>query len=50
MVASVVRQNTKHKKDENTRIDSKEIWEKKVREIYIVVFIFLPSTVEVGRW
>ena len=29
VTASVVRQNTKHKKDENTRIERKEIWKKR---------------------
>ena len=55
---SFVRRSTKHKKDENTRIEKKEIL-KKVRETgwvvlmfiyYIVVFAFLSITVEVGGW
>ena len=47
-------QNTKN--DEDTRIESKESWNKSKRNrvscsnIYIVVFAFLSSTVEVGRW
>ena len=53
LAASVVRRNTKHKKDENTRTESKEIWKKSKRNrmscfnIYIIVFAFLSSTVEV---
>ena len=39
LAASVVRQNAKHKKDENTRIERKQIW-KKVREIGWVILIF----------
>ena len=56
VAASVVRRNTKQKKDENTRIERKEIWKKSNRNkvscfnIYIVVFAFLSSTVEVDRW
>ena len=44
------------KEDENTRIERKEIWIKSKRNrvscfnVYIVVFAFLSSTVEVGRW
>ena len=38
--ATIVRQNAKHKKDEDTRIERKEIW-KKVREIGLVVLIFI---------
>ena len=34
-----VRQNTKHKKDKQARIERKEIW-KKVREIGWIVLIF----------
>ena len=39
LAASVGRRNTKHKKDENTRIERKEIWQKKVREIGWVALI-----------
>ena len=48
--------NTKHRKDEHTRIKRKEIRENNKRnrvicfDIYIVVFAFLSSTVEKGRW
>ena len=48
MAAFIVRRNTKLKKGENTRIERKEIL-KKVRKIYIVVFAFLSSTIEVAR-
>ena len=37
---TIVRLNTKHKKDENTRIKRKEIW-KKVRDIEWVVLNFI---------
>ena len=57
VAASVVRRNTKHKKDENTRIEKKKRNLKKNKRnmvscinIYIVVFAFLSSTIEVGRW
>ena len=56
VAATVVRRNTKHKKDENTRIERKEIWKKSKRNrmcccnIYIAIFAFLSSTEEVGRW
>ena len=48
----VVRRNTKHKKDENTRIERKEIRKKSRRNIVLIfiVFAFLSSTVEVGSW
>ena len=50
-----VRQNAKHKKDEHTRTDRKEIWRSKSNRvscfnIYIVVFAVLSSTVEEDRW
>ena len=51
-----VRRNTKHNKEEHTRIERKEIWNKSKRNgtscfnIYIVVFAFLSSSVEEGRW
>ena len=56
VAASVVRRNKKHKKDENTRMEWKEIWKKSngnrvsCLNIYIVVFAFLLNTTEVGRW
>ena len=52
VAASVVRRNTKHKKDEKRESKEKK-FEKKVRVIGWVVsavFAFLSSTVEVGRW
>ena len=48
-------QNTKHKKDEHTRVKRKEIRKKSKKNrvscfnIYIVVFAFLSRTVEKGR-
>ena len=56
MAASVVKRITKHKKGE-TRESKERKFEKKVREInkvscfniYIVMFAFQSSTVEVGR-
>ena len=52
---TVVRWNTKHKKDENTRTERKEIWKKSKRNrvscnIYRIMFAFLSSTIEVGSW
>ena len=47
VAASVVRRNTKHKKDENTRIEKKEIWKKSKRNR---VSSFNIYTVELGRW
>ena len=42
VAASIVRWNTKHKKDENMRIERKEIWKKKKkREIGWVALIFI---------
>ena len=52
VATSVVRRNTKHKKDEKRESKEKK-FEKKVRVIGWVVsavFAFLSSTVEVGRW
>ena len=51
-----VRRNTKHNKNEHTKIEGKEIWNKSKRNrascfnIYIVVFPFLSSTVQESRW
>ena len=55
----VVRRNTKHEKMK-TRESKERNFEKKVREVgyvvliyiymYIVLFAFLSSTVEAGRW
>ena len=50
-----VRRNTKHKKDEHTRIERKKIWKKSKRNrvgcsnIYIFAFAFLSNIVEV-KW
>ena len=55
LTASVVGRNTKHKKDEKTRIERKEIWKKSKTNrvscvnIYVIVFTLLSSTVEVGN-
>ena len=38
---TLVRRNTKHNKDESTRIERKETWKKKVREMWWVVLIFI---------
>ena len=51
-----VRRNTKDNKDEHTRIERKEISDKRKRNrascsnIYIAVFAFLSSIVEECRW
>ena len=56
VAASAVRRNAKHKKDETMTIERKENCKKSKRKrvnhfnIYIVLFAFLSSTVEIGRW
>ena len=51
-----VRRNTKHEKDEHTKFEWIEIWERSNSNrvscfnIYIVVFGFLSSTIEEDRW
>ena len=51
-----IRRNGKHNKEEHTRIERKEIWNKSKGKWascfnnYLVVFAFLSSTVEESRW
>ena len=55
-VQFVVRRNTEHKKMKTRELNKKGNFKKSKRNrvscfnIYIVVFAFLLSTVEVGRW